>query len=154
MQAQIITKTIATPNLLVATDLNPVLKVKGSVLKKVRLDLDPMQSADLQVMIAGSILDQVQAEYEASLSQKAQNFGSAQNGLEIITEAKLGVLVAVQEGAYPSPASVEEITDLFVEGCVELSQVAEILPKRGQNVVTRQLVKGVKMIRRVGAFFC
>lgn len=150
MQAQI----IATPNTLIASNLNTVLPAKGNVLKKVRLELDPVQSVDLQVMVLASCLDMAQAEYEASLSLRTKAFGQGQNGLEIITETRLGVLVAVEDGAYPSPSAVDEVCDLFVEGCVELSQVAEILPRRGQNVVTRQLVKGVKMIRRVGKFFC
>ncbi len=108
-----------------------------------RIDLQGDEALDFACAIAASV-------WQASIPASYAGIQVEQrDGMKDLCEAKIGPLVACDEGSAPSPSVAEEAIDLFLEGCVEMSDLATYIPPAGRFVKVRTLIR--KVIR-IGLF--
>lgn len=134
--------------------------------KRCYIDLDVL--ADVQVMVAlANISDELDSAPEALLSavdplfllmSEGHDLPTCDASKEAVTFAGIGLSLASQintktfdtEVFALACESLESDEDRFLLGEIEMDQLPKIADGKGHTVLT----KGVRMIRRVGAFFC
>ena len=135
--------------------------------KRCYIDLDVL--ADVQVMVAlANISDELDSAPEALLSavdplfllmSEGHDLPTCDASKEAVTFAGIGLSLASQINTktfdadmfYLTQARLKPLDDMFVEGLCDIHELRNFYPPRKGHSI---LCKGVRMIRRVGAFFC